>query len=131
LSFDRFHGRKLGDPQPRLLAEYCKCRGIKLACIVCLSSIEDLIFAADAEREYGCFVAVQRIDGSGRAKCSGVEFNYPFFDPAVLEKTCQNSGTLSYIHGRGLTVCCGSVTTNIPDLQVFAETYHTYPAFAG
>lgn len=123
LSFDRFHGKRIGDPEPSLLKKYCSKKDIRFVCISCINSVEDTLFAAEVEKYYDVSVGIQKIDASGRAKSTNVEFKYPYFDSSVLDTRCPNSNTLSFIHGKGLTVCCGNSASNLELLDIYSNDY--------
>jgi organic radical activating enzyme len=117
LSFDPHHDSTLDSPVPRVLKQYCEERGVAFVVIVSLTRLTDITFASEVEKKYGVKVIIQKIEGSGRARKTGVEFEYQTFDRAVLKERCPNSDAASYIQGRGFTVCCSNVVYNLPGKQ--------------
>ena len=121
LSFDEFHSSKLDDERPLHLRDYCAERGIHFSIICCLASPMDLLFAAEAEERFGVPVTIQKIEGSGKASETKVEFQYPKFEETVLNMKCPNSTTVSNIKGKGFTVCCSNVIFNTDSMKYSAR----------
>ncbi len=122
LSFDKFHGSSIDSKTPQLLKSYCNAKGIRFLLSVCVSEAKDLEFAADAKDKYGCDVIFQKIEASGRAKQTGVQFKYRIFENKVLDQKCPNSGTVSFTPGKGFSNCCSNLIFNHKLAGVASDT---------
>ena len=54
----------------------------------------------------------QKVEPAGRAKETNSGYEYKVFEPEVLKKSCPNKGSISYICGKGFSICCSSVIFN-------------------
>lgn len=115
LSYDPFHGSQPDKAVPLHLKNYCQDRNIGFSVIVSISKPSEILFARELEKKWQCNVVFQQVDGSGRARETGSEFEFPIFDKSVLEKKCPNTNTISYIHKKGFTPCCSNVIFNLDD----------------
>ena len=112
LSYDQFHGSLLKSEDVRRLADYCQRHGIAMNVSICISDPMQLVFASMVSKETRVPGIFQKVDASGRAKPNNVAFRYPTFEPETLRKKCPNLGQISYICGRGFSVCCGNLMFN-------------------
>jgi len=107
LSYDVFHGSKLQREDVKRLADACTSRGLRFNMTMCISEAMDLVTADELTKEIGHNVVYQKVARIGRAEATDTEFKQPRFDRAVLNKRCSNLSTLTYVHGKGFTFCCG------------------------
>lgn len=125
LSYDVYHGSRLSVSDVKRLSKSCISRGIKFNITMCVSEAMDLIKASELSNEIGQDVVYQKVANIGRARKTGTEFKQPRFDRAVLNQRCANLDTISYIHGKGFTFCCGPLVfeTNMPIAHTSIETH--------
>jgi len=122
LSFDRFHSSDIGGKIPFHLNEYSKEKRIDFTIIVCTNDFKkDLLFFKKISLLFPGKVIYQEVDGSGRAKETDSEYQYPEFEPTVLEKKCPNNKTINYFPGKGYSVCCANVVFNLDSPNIFEQ----------
>ncbi|OGR95173.1 MAG: hypothetical protein A2V88_01450 [Elusimicrobia bacterium RBG_16_66_12] len=112
LSYDRFHSEFIPSQQAGLLYQVCVERGLRFSIVISLTSPVDLVIAREL-RQFGDMpISFQKVLAIGRAKTNGLAYQYPAFDPAVLEASCPNRGQVFYICGRGFSMCCSALVFN-------------------
>lgn len=108
VSYDNYHKRfvKLSNIKNLYLAS--KKLGMGFAVLVAVLSPLDLVLLQELKAAgiTGEYVRVQGIHSIGAAAVNQLEYSYPSFNPAVLEKKCPKDGTIVYICSEGFTVCC-------------------------
>ncbi len=107
LSYDAFHGSKLTVENVKSLSRECFRRNLKFNITMCIGNARDLITANQLVEEIGEKIVFQKVASIGRAKKNGISFDQPRFDNTILKKRCSNLDSLSYVHGKGFTFCCG------------------------
>lgn len=112
LSFDHFHGSPQTMEQALGLASWCRARGVAFNTSVAITSPTDMIFADELQRGTGERVIYTFVEAAGRARDQRLEYRFDRFQPGVLEATCPGRGTLTYIAGRGFTLCCANLAFN-------------------
>lgn len=127
LSFDKYHykGQELDYDKLFILKQFCEDNNIKLIVSVCVTTPLDLIEANNIEVKSGVRVIVQRIESCGRAKDKGVFFKFSSFDTGILDLCCPNSDSVSYIPGKGYSVCSNLAYNKQPsniENQVFSKS---------
>lgn len=112
LSYDHFHGSPQTMEQAIALASWCRERGVIFNTSVAITSPTDMIFADELQRRTGERVVYTFVEAAGRARERRLEYRFDRFQPEVLEATCPGRGTLTYIAGRGFTLCCANLAFN-------------------
>lgn len=112
LSTGRFHTETPPADRIRALKGWCDARGVGFSVSVCIGSPEDIVAAADLHTATGAEVTYSRVEACGRAADLNISFPYASFEPRVLDRYCPNRGTLTYIVGRGFSVCCANLAFN-------------------
>ena len=112
LSFDLFHGNTLTPVNALYLSDYCKRKKINFNISVCVSRPLDVILAKKIFKNKNIPINFQKVESSGRAKDKGVYYKYNLFSKSVLNKKCPNLGQISYISGKGYSVCCSNLVFN-------------------
>lgn len=112
LSTGRFHMESPPTERIRALKAWCDARGVTFSVSVCLGSPEDLVAAASLHEATGAEVTYTRVEACGRAADLNISFPYTSFETRVLDRFCPNRGTLTYIVGRGFSVCCANLAFN-------------------
>lgn len=112
LSYDRFHEDFFPFQKVRHVADACKELPVGFGVLLAVSSPLDLELAGRL-RALGDFpITVQKVLPIGDARTNGVAFRHLEFDPKVLAAHCPNRGQVTYICGRGFTICCSSLAFN-------------------
>ncbi len=110
LSYDRFHKQFLPYTHVRNLYEACRGSGVDFGAILTIQSPLDLVLSKEL-RQAGDFpIGVQKVLPIGRAKSNNVGYSYTEFNPAVLREMCPNKRKISYLCGRGFSVCDVSIS---------------------
>lgn len=122
LSYDRFHGSKVKHDDILRLKDYCSNNNQEFSVSVCISNPVELIWAQELKQKIQVPVIFQRVTASGRAKTNNKAFQYFHFEKEVLEKKCPNLGTISYICGKGFSVCCSSLIFNSNMRDIYHDT---------
>lgn len=112
LSYDRFHEDFLPLAKVANVAAACAELSVDFGVLLAVSSPLDLEIAGRL-RSLGEFpITVQKVLPVGDARTNGVAFRHLEFDPKVLAEHCPNRGQMTYICGRGFTICCSSLAFN-------------------
>lgn len=112
LSAGRFYKTTPPPERIRALKAWCDARGVGFSVSFCLGSPEDLVAAAELHEKTGAEVTYTRVEACGRAVDLNIAFPYASFETRVLDRFCPNRGTLTYIVGRGFSVCCANLAFN-------------------
>ncbi|MBL7542766.1 MAG: hypothetical protein JNL11_03070, partial [Bdellovibrionaceae bacterium] len=119
LSFDVYHGSKIGMDDIKRLRNFLKEKGVKFNISICISSPADLAGANSLQNEIGELVIFQKVDSTGRARENKLEFKYPKFEKEVLNKKCPNIGQITFVANRGFSVCCSNLAFNSQSNEIF------------
>lgn len=112
LSYDRFHEDFFPLKKVAHVVEACKELSVDFGVLLAISSPLDLEIAGRL-RALGDFpITVQKVLPIGDARTNNVAFRHLEFDRKVLDAHCPNRGQLTYICGRGFTICCSSLAFN-------------------
>lgn len=122
LSFDHFHGSPQTMEQAVRLAAWCRSRGVTFNTSVAITSPTDMIFADELQRSTGERVVYTFVEAAGRARDQRLEYRFGQFQPGVLAETCPGRRTLTYIAGRGFTLCCANLAFNSDSAGVVHPT---------
>ena len=125
LSYDSFHGSSLNQDDVRRLARACATRNLRFNVTICVSDSLDIIKANQLSNDLGLEINYQKVAAVGRARSNGVEFKQPRFDYSILEQRCPSIDTLSYVHGKGFTFCCGPLVFE-SDAPIAHETIESH-----
>jgi len=112
LSHDRHHGATSPADLAGPLKAWCDERGLHFNVSVSITTPEDMLFADSVQRETGANVIFTRVENAGRAKQERVAFPFQRFERKVEDAVCPNRGVLSYICGKGFSICCANLTFN-------------------
>ncbi len=112
LSYDKFHAKFLPPKNINNLYLACKSIGVGFHVVVTIGGPLDLLLLGEIKKQGKFKVVVQKVLPLGEALKNGIDYAYPSFDPAVLDKRCPNIGSLMYMPGQGFTVCCSSLVFN-------------------
>lgn len=106
LSYDRFHAEFLPFENVARLYEACAELGIRFCVINTIASPMELLGLKKLASVGKLKVLVNKALPSGSAAVNGIEYPYPSFDRGVLRRSCPSHGNVSYICGRGFSICC-------------------------
>lgn len=121
LSYDRFHKQFLPHTHLRNLYEACRTFGVDFAVILTIQSPLDLILVKELRRAGDFPIGVQKVLPIGRAKSSGVGYAHTVFNADVLNELCPNRKKISYLCGRGFSVC--DVSLSFREFKKHPEKY--------
>ena len=122
LSYDRFHEEFFPLEKAAHVVAACAELSVDFGVLLALSTPLDLALAGRL-RALGDFpITVQKVVPVGDARTNGVAFRHAEFDPKVLAEHCPNRGQMTYICGRGFTICCSSLAFNGPRRGVVHPT---------
>jgi hypothetical protein len=112
VSHDRFHGL-LGEAEMDVLTQIAKETDLNVSVSYCIRSHRDLAgYMAFKKKHPTLKTHYQKVEPAGRAKETKSGYEYKVFEPEVLKKSCPNKGSISYICGKGFSICCSSVIFN-------------------
>lgn len=112
LSYDRFHEDFFPLPKAGHVVDACKELNLDFGVILAMASPLDLEIAGRL-RALGDFpITAQKVLPVGDALTNNVAFRHLEFDPKVLAEHCPSRGQVTYICGRGFTLCCSSLAFN-------------------
>lgn len=126
ISYDKFHGSRLNLDDLKRIKDWCSKNGIKVNISMCISSPLELIEAKKTASESGIKLSYQPVEGSGRAKEMKREYKYYHFEEEVKEKSCPNAGSISYICGKGFSICCSSLMFNMDNKDFYKNDMSSY-----
>lgn len=122
LSYDQFHGTQFKIEYMQHLFDYCKRKQITANISVSISDPIQLACVSDISKTIDVPIIFQKVDASGRGRENNLAFRYYEFEPETLEKKCPNLGQVSYICGRGFSVCCSNLMFNGPRKAIAHST---------
>ena len=122
LSFDVFHGNEAKIDYLENIKLYASDKNIKLVVSFCISSPLDLIKAKKVLENIDIPVIYQKVDSVGRAKDNHLGFKFPLFEEDTLNETCPNIECVSFIPGKGFSICCGNLMFNEDNPEIYHET---------
>jgi organic radical activating enzyme len=109
LSYDKFHSKFLPFSYVRNLYEACVHLKLEFGVVSSVQSPLDLILL-NKLKDVGDFqVGMQKVLPVGNAKKNGVDYQHPVFDRNVLSRRCPNKKVVTYLPGRGFSICCSSL----------------------
>lgn len=112
LSYDRFHEDFFPLAKVSHVVAACAELAVDFGILLAVSSPLDLEIAGRL-RALGNFpITVQKVLPIGDARTNDVAFRHLEFDSKVLNDHCPNRGQMTYICGRGFTICCSSLAFN-------------------
>ena len=121
ISYDKFHGSRLNIDDLKRIKEWCSKKDIKVNISMCISSPLELIEAQKTAEESNIKLSYQPVEGSGRAKEMKREYKYFHFEEEVKSKSCPNAGSISYICGKGFSICCSSLMFNMDNTEFYKK----------
>lgn len=109
LSYDKFHGKFL--PYSAVGNMFKACRSLKLGfgVIAAVDSPLDLVLLNKLKSVGNFSVGVQKVLPVGGAGNNGISYKYPFFDRHVLSRRCPNRKVITYLPGKGFSICCSTL----------------------
>lgn len=126
ISYDKFHGSRLNIEDLKRIKEWCSTKDIKVNISMCISSPLELIEAQKTAEESNIKLSYQPVEGSGRAKEMDREYKYFHFEEEVKSRSCPNAGSISYICGKGFSVCCSSLMFNMDNTNFYNKELTQY-----
>lgn len=109
LSYDKFHGKFLGLGRLENLYRACLKAGVEFSVLASIQSPLDLVELMPLSNVGDFRVTPFKVLPLGDAIDNALEFRYPEFDRAVLGKKCPDRNKVTYIQGKGFTLCCSSL----------------------
>ncbi len=106
MSCDRFHQEFVPVTYLDNLYAACRRRGIKFGVVMAIESPLDLAFSNKISGAGKFRIGAMKVTEAGAAKKNGLGFKYPCFDPNVFRKRCPKIRSVSYICGKGFSLCC-------------------------
>lgn len=112
LSYDRFHEDYFPLEMVGHVASACKELSLDFGVLLAMTSPLDLEIAGRL-RALGDFpITVHKVLPIADAVTNNVAYRHIEFDPKVLTEHCPNRGQISYICGRGFSLCCSNLAFN-------------------
>ena len=121
LSYDRFHKQFLPYAHVRNLYEACRGSGVDFGAILTIQSPLDLVLSKELRMAGDFPIGVQKVLPIGKAKSNSVGYAHMEFDAAVLREMCPNRRKISYLCGRGFSVC--DVSISFKEFKKHPERY--------
>ncbi|MEW5951162.1 MAG: 4Fe-4S cluster-binding domain-containing protein [Elusimicrobiota bacterium] len=121
MSYDKFHYKFLPYKNIKNLYKACRNLHIKFGIVIAVSEFADLLLIKKI-RKYGkFFIGIQKVLPIGNAIKNKLYFRPVKFDETVLKKSCPSKKEISYIAGKGFSVCCSNLSYNDSSK---IKTYH-------
>ena len=112
LSYDIFHKTELLDTDIINLKNYCKENKIYFLLSTCITNPAELLKSKVIQEKLDVPIIYQKVEAFGRAKKNKIYYKYPMFQKEVFSKKCPNIGQISYICGKGFSICCSNLVFN-------------------
>lgn len=106
LSYDKFHSKFLPFSSVKNLFLACKSLGKGFRVLYTVASPLELAGIKELGQVGKFKILVSKVMSAGEAARNGIEYLYPSYDAGVLRRRCPARDTVSYICGRGFSVCC-------------------------
>ena len=105
LSYDRYHERFLPFENIQHVFKSCLELGIEFSVVLTIQSPMDLVLISKLRKAGEFPIGVQKVLPFGNAKKNRIDYAHPEFDKSVLASACPNRGKISYLCGRGFSLC--------------------------
>lgn len=109
MSYDKFHQEFVPFEYLKNLNSACSEVGVEFSVVMAIQSALDLAFAAKIKTAGDFVIGTLKVTETGEAKKNSLAFNYPCFDRNVWRSACPSRGRISYICGKGFSLCCSSL----------------------
>lgn len=117
LSYDKFHKNFLPYSNIRNLYRACSALKLRFGIVAAVESPLDLIQLDKLKTIGSINIGIQKVLPIGRAEKTGLFYKHPFFDRSVLSRRCPNRKVVTFLPGKGFSICCATL--------VFGENWRT------
>lgn len=122
LSYDRFHSEFLPIQNVYNLYNACNEMGISFSITSVIQSPLDIVQVRELKKIGNFKIRIQLLCDIGEARKKALVFDYPVFDKSVFNKFCPGRNQISYLCGKGFSICCGNLLFNDAYPQVIHKT---------
>lgn len=105
LSYDKYHAEFLPFNNVGHVYRSCRKLGIEFSVVLTIQSPLDLALLSKLRTAGNFPIGVQKVLPFGNAKKNGIDYSHTEFDRSVLRSACPNKGKISYLCGRGFSLC--------------------------
>jgi len=95
---------------------------ISFSVISVIQSPIDILQACKLKKIGDFKIGIQPLCNIGTARKNALSFDYPVFDKSVFKKFCPGRAQISYLCGRGFSICCANLLFNNVYPQVANKT---------
>ncbi len=120
LSCDKFHSEFLPNTNIENMYKACMEMGVGFSVLLVMQSPLDLVLINKLKKIGNFKIGIQSVCDIGEAHKNSVAFNHMVFDGDVLKKFCPGRKQVSYLCGRGFSICCANLIFN----DVYPQSVH-------